>query len=447
MEEKRVAFDQKEKLNSPLIHFEKYLTNYRATRLGDLLVFLLPMLGLLKIHLIGELYVHEMILLFILPGLMARRGKLLYDEYARIFFRLTGIWFLSQVVTDLYRLSPFEDWTRGWAKIIFFIISFASLFLLITTQRRLLLWMVGSIPLAIIQPMLNLKPDAGFAVLWKFGLGGGILQFFILCVVWIEIQHANPKRYAFSLGILFFIFAVLSLFFNSRSGAGISLINAVLLFAFAIPKIHQNIHKLLEKRPAMIIGILALLSFLVLAAYSSGAESGLFGEEAQLKFRMQNIAGFGPLGILLGGRSEFFASIVAIGDSPIIGHGSWAKDPKYAEIAALTRMEFKEEEQTARDGLIPDLIPTHSHVFGAWVEAGILGAVFWGTVLFWAYKAFKRAWSSNHFLAPLMMSGFMGTCWNVVFSPFGATARVTWAGSLIILIFFNRSFEMKKEIP
>src|SRR5437660_8719552 len=68
----------------------------------------------------------------------------------------------------------------------------------------------------------------------------------------------------------------------------------------------------------------------------------------------------------------------AIRDSPIIGHGSWAKNPKY--VAALQDELHKAGYQGSTVPISPDLIPTHSHLFGAWVEAGILGAVFW----FWA---------------------------------------------------------------
>src|SRR5258708_14335741 len=80
-------------------------------------------------------------------------------------------------------------------------------------------------------------------------------------------------------------------------------------------------------------------------------------------------------GVLLAGRNEFLAAGSAIRDSPFIGHGSWAKDPKYKAILYDRLAELGYRKMGPE--LESDVIPSHSYVFGAWVESGILGAVFW----------------------------------------------------------------------
>ena len=47
----------------------------------------------------------------------------------------------------------------------------------------------------------------------------------------------------------------------------------------------------------------------------------------------------GEYGLLLGGRSEFLVSSLAVLESPVIGHGSWAKDCRYASLYVELKRE------------------------------------------------------------------------------------------------------------
>src|SRR5207249_4985632 len=105
------------------------------------------------------------------------------------------------------------------------------------------------------------------------------------------------------------------------------------------------------------------------------------GAPAAQKYREESA---GRFGVLLGGRPELFASSIAIADSPLIGHGSWPKDPKYTNdlLSVLSRNGYQPGGGLLYSIQHSDyLIPTHSFLFGAWVEAGLLGAVFWLVVL------------------------------------------------------------------
>jgi O-antigen ligase len=128
----------------------------------------------------------------------------------------------------------------------------------------------------------------------------------------------------------------------------------------------------------------------------------------------------GEDGLLLGGRSEFLVSSLAVLESPVIGHGSWAKDCRYASLY----VELKREA-----GYIPGaesetcLIPAHSHFMGAWVQAGVFGAVFWLWVLTLPVRTLARLYATRERLTPLVAFLAFLLLWDIFFSPFGGDRR------------------------
>ncbi len=66
----------------------------------------------------------------------------------------------------------------------------------------------------------------------------------------------------------------------------------------------------------------------------------------------------------------------------ILGHGSWAEDPKYGEMLMDLEQETGYQEEGGAAKVESFLIPTHSHLMSAWVYAGIFGAAFWFYVLY-----------------------------------------------------------------
>jgi hypothetical protein len=69
-----------------------------------------------------------------------------------------------------------------------------------------------------------------------------------------------------------------------------------------------------------------------------------------------------------------------------------------------------------------DLIPTHSHIFGSWVEAGILGALFWFWILKLIVSSMARVTGNEPLLPVFAYISFLFV-WNIFFSPFGAEGR------------------------
>ena len=84
-------------------------------------------------------------------------------------------------------------------------------------------------------------------------------------------------------------------------------------------------------------------------------------------------------------------------------------------------------------------IPSHSHLFGAWADAGIFAALSWFFVLWIDLKMLARLWRWGHPLAPLFVFVGIATLWDVLFSP--GPIRLDIAIRLVIMATAFRYFE------
>jgi hypothetical protein len=405
--------------SQPTLRVRRIVTE---SAIGDFACFAMPALAFLHVELGGVLYATDLCLLAVLPFVFERR-KWLEIKPARAFLYLGLMWLVGQVVTDVMRQSPFEDYSRGWSKIALTLTHFSAIALLIRqSQKRLILYGVG--------------------------LGvGGILTFFIA-----PGQYAKDYPWKFGMGLPITILLCLLAGTVARRSriaavtilAGIGTINLCLGFralgvvcGFAAVYTYFQLSSRLadgrspKLRTILTITILVAGAWGISTVYAYGAQSGWFGADEREKYAVQS-SGIG--GVLLGGRSDLLASSAAIVDSPLLGHGSWARDPMYGAILVDDMEDLGYENSIA--GLEGDLIPSHSYLFGAWVESGIAGAVFWCWVLWFTASALIRS-SGQEPLLPLF--AFVGTflIWNVLFSPYGADGRFTATYFVYAMIFFS----------
>lgn len=216
-----------------------------------------------------------------------------------------------------------------------------------------------------------------------------------------------------------------------RSYAGICFLTAVYLFIQWLWNIKDKQKvKFTSKNLLLIVLACIAASFIFLKTYEHMAQQGILGEKARQIYEQQVS---GELGLLIGGRSEILVSCRAIMESPIIGHGSWAKDYRYAnELIYLKRMLGYYPGKSNDLGLIP----SHSHLFGAWVEAGIVGAVFWVWVLSLPIRGMVMLIRTNEMLTPLFAFYSFLLIWHILFSPFGAELRFMIPYYIIVMMSF-----------
>jgi hypothetical protein len=410
---------------------------------GDVLVLLLPLLGLLKINFIGELFVHEIILILLFPALLLKKSHLLGQKLIKLIFFFGCMWLGAQILTDIIQKIPFEDFARGWAKILFFLISFASLVMLLTSQSRVLLWFAGSIIPIFFRPFqlfeLNLDP----LVLWKFGVGSAVLSALCFPLLYRHYRDLNDLKSIRRIAVLHFIIGGLSFFLNARSFAGLAVSTGLLVWFY--PAYGYKLVKVRSLVTGMFLFVVT--GFVLLQIYSFGAGNGYFGDVAKEKYESQVMYGGGTIDIILGGRAEALVSTVAIADSPIIGHGSWAKDYRYIALLMELRARYSEVNPNALSGEVWDgLIPSHSYLLGAWVESGIVGALFWVVIIGISFfSVLPAAIGIGNWLGLLVIMLLPSLFWNIIFSPFGANVRVETAGVLAIFAFVLTQMKAKQD--
>ena len=389
-------------------------------------LFVVALLSSTDIDILGRLMPSELFTLVSLPFLISKRrpGGMVF--YASQFYIFVFLWFVGALASDIYRESQPQDFLRGWAKIFFFCINFTAISLAIGRNLRLAIFFIYFL---LITSILHLRlapqmSDVGAEVFgdgWRYGYGqlltGTVL---LLSSSLISIPILLPVGLA-----LPYVSAALNLLMNARNLFGESALAAIAVTLTA------NLRR--PMAPAELVGIgfalvIISISFPLLYGYAAG--SGLLGPAAQEKYEAQSS---GNLNILVAGRTESLASTQAIIDSPIIGHGSWARDQKYVDIM-LEKLEEAGLTFQGDPSLYESAIPTHSHLLGAWVEAGILGAAFW----FWAmWVTIRGLYEALH--TPSRMTGFIvfiGTMllWDIFFSPFGLDRRVITAAWLYLMM-------------
>lgn len=164
--------------------------------------------------------------------------------------------------------------------------------------------------------------------------------------------------------------------------------------------------------------------FIANVGYRMAATSGLLGEKSLKKYEQQTKQGSGVLKLLLSGRAESFAGLLACFDKPIIGWGPWAMDRKGYWLDFLHkygdpddyRMYYESELRQGGAGMIP----CHSHITECWLWYGIFGLVIWLYVLFVFMRFLKQDCAAVPQWYFWLACSIPGTIWHIFFSPLGS---------------------------
>lgn len=395
-------------------------------RAADLLAFIIPALAFVEFHLVGQFYAPDLILLAMLPFVLASNISFLYQRLPRTFLVLGIVWLAGQVVTDLIRSTPFQDYSRGWAMIIVTLANFAVLYVLLANDsRRIALYTLGFAFGEILTYFLNPGIYAAGDP-WKFGYGFAITLLIVLIA-----SFANARLRNLGAIPLLTLAASLNLYNGFRSLAGECFLTASYLLLQRIALLRRDRGDQITVAGALFaFGTLALSSLAILQIYEYSISEGMLGYAAEHKYEIENS---GRYGVLLGGRSEFLVGLVAALDSPVIGHGSWAKDWRYGARLDTMMSDMDYHVDGPSDSW---LIPAHSHIVGAWVDAGILGAVFWLWILWLPARVLSRLYNTYNELSPLIAFLAILLAWDVMFSPYGAERRFITPYYVIVMMSF-----------
>jgi len=387
-----------------------------------LLAFCLPLLVCFEFTFIGRVHLAEIALIGLLPVWILQRQAPM-DRRVWLLLVLGALWLASQIITDQIRGTPPADYLRGWAKISLFLLLFYAMQLFIGRSPQLILAFGMGLAAGGACKYFFFRVD--YAVgdtavnYWKFGLGGPVTGL-LICLLCLGYFRRRPMLSLSLLSALTFAHMML----GARSASLIVFATTACLAIHAL-----RVHGFMRSRSSLLLWsgtVFAASGVILWFIYSISLDSRYAGIDLRAKHELQSQA---KGGILVGGRSEFLIAMRAIYDSPLLGHGSWAKNAKYAN------MDLAEYGLDRRDGSGVNLIPTHSHIFGAWVEAGILGGLFWLVVLALTLRGLLSVFRWSHSLTPLVVFTAIGLLWSIPFSPFGFEDRFFMAFEISIILY------------
>jgi O-antigen ligase len=391
-------------------------------------LFLLGALLSQQINLVGVLTVSEVIcfLYFIAFGKDMMRYAM-QEPLFRWFALAWGGLLLMQATSDLVNGIAMSEIKRGWARTVFLaintlVIAHMSRFRL----DRIVAFFFGYLLSLLIGIWLLVNP---YLALWKFGYGGAVTLFLALAM---GMRTSRNMNYAAALAFL-----LLGLFhfkMNARLLGGMSLFTGMTAF------FSGYLYSERQKRPVsagLFIGLMLISAVGILQLYKQGVTSGVFGEVSREKYLKQTADG---RNVLLGGRSEYMFSLPAILEKPVLGHGSFARNvPFLRKYIDINRIDLNAWDTMLMLEL--EVIPTHSHILGAWVESGFMGALFWLLILFHACRLFIRVLRQLRMPYRLFCLYVIALfIWDLVFSPFGMERRVINAAMFVLLVALTRYF-------
>lgn len=413
---------------APLVH--------RASTWPEWLLFFAGASLWLRIHLIGELLVAELLLLTALVAVLYARPVVFPRPISRVIVAMVA-WLVAQMVTDIVRDSALVDWTRGWAGIGMSIVLLAAFCcLIVPSPGRGVRFAQGAVVGGFLQYFL--APTAySLTYWWKFGLGGPVSMAVVLVAerMW---SRGRIGQGALLLGFM----GVVDVMLGARSLGGGCLLAA--LFVAGSARRSRRRGPKVRTTASGTWGNIAKGAFAALAvlfAYTSVASSGLLGAESTAKYEDQSS---GQYGVLIGGRPEVVLLVAAIRHSPWLGHGSWAKWEGQEREEAIKYMNGLGYQYSSA-GVGPDAgIPLHSYLLGAWVQAGLVGGLVWLGVLLMVVRMMARGYAQGN-LSVLRTYLGVNFVWASMFSPFGAEQRAYFAFTLVMLVTVPSSVSLAKD--
>lgn len=403
---------------------------------NNLYLFLLPLFIFVELNLIGKLYLSEIIL--ILTSLLIfifHNKRFAVDKNLKIFLLFGLIFFFSQIISDIYRQSIFEDYIRGLLNILLFILYVFFLNIILANNKQNYIYFSLGIPLGLFLDFF-ISPNiyASSGLYWKFGLGYPVTFFLALITLFIK------DKFKFSIPFIFIFLSFLHFYLGFRSMGGICLLVPLYFFVDKLRLFkNENYRKNFISYNFLKLILIFLIVYLVFKIYAFLVLNiSIFQNQLSIYLEQS-----GPLGVIVGGRQEIISSIYAIYKSPLIGYGSWAINP-FPDNYLSNLLSYLGYHETPVYAYWKERLPTHSKLFGSWVTAGLFSILIWIWFLMLIFKVLtslnKIPKNWKYFI--IFISFYM--IWNIFFSNFHGLARFYDAYFLNLFIFLKREINEKK---
>ncbi|MFY0256276.1 hypothetical protein ACDQ55_20240 [Chitinophaga sp. 30R24] len=387
-----------------------------------IIAFLYPILSYFRINLIGQFAVGDFVVLF---------SFLDFKKTTRLFVTIADIkkiaiaylvFLLAQMMSDWINHSDFVDMARGWANILMAIlvtVFFIGLFN--RNPKYFILFLLGSVlRYVLLGDTNNLSNSAAdlYEVsdmgIFKFRIAP-MLNALLLIFSWYLLQKSQ-KQY-FNVIILFILYGLFCMAFDFRSNGITFMLSALILYCRPYVR-NTSLRKML---PYLFLSLLVFQG--LYALYVSSVIKGEMGGEHSVKQIKMADNSYNPLNLILVGRSEFFVGLKAALDKPIFGQGSWAKDPLGYYTFMMLKLHGEDERFLALEKNMNGqfIIPSHSVLIGAWMNAGVMGllSVLYIFVLFInrSIRLLRNAYFQKSAYYPILVYSLLNGIWVFFFSP------------------------------
>lgn len=406
-------------------------------------VFGLGLVSATQVQVIGYLSIVELFFAVLTPYFVVTRWRTLVNSQLQPFLVLLLGWFISALATDfLYRETELNLALKGALTPLLWASALISMYFLLRERIDLIRWFIfggaisGVIALYIFKPgsMIGLEAKGGGEVEHGFRVLVGVWTTFI----WAAVLFLHPHYPRLAVATIL-AFALLCFAEGSRSAGAVSLLVASLILFGRRFLTTGAIFRRKRRRGRLVVLAAAavLLVFSISEGYRHAVLEGWLGDTERQRYITQSQSKVG----ILGGRSEFASAMFAIADSPILGHGSWAKDEKGyrymgAEALGIDVSGLRDTSEM--------LIPAHSHLWGPWISHGLLGFAFWFYVLVYVLKFFVHGIPYAHQYLPFALLLGSNALWDILFSPVGF--RPLEAAGYAFMIVFLESLRREQAL-
>jgi hypothetical protein len=380
--------------------------------------FLLGLGARLQVQVIGFLPFSELVVGLLFPFWLptyTSRGVL---RPTKLLIPLCGLWLVSVLVSDIYWSTELTLAARGVARVLVYLvcIPFAVVFFGVDTWRRLIFFTLGLIPSVVLSAyVFQSGAQAGREMVWgrtliNFETHWVAVAVFTAQLINLLLYHRS-KTLAYAASLLA---GGINFYNGSRSAGAAFAIGVPLAFARNLLTAWSTRGRKLSPFGVLLfLATTGAIAWGVIEAYSYSAAEGMLGETSRQKFEAQSRT---PAGLLLTGRIEFVGAALAVQDAPVLGHGSWKLDTERYYAKALKVMEINTDPRPYYARGYP-LIPSHSHLMGAWVENGLAGGFFWFYVLVIVVRALYKPLEDDRHLRLWVSCAATALVWHILFSP------------------------------
>ena len=400
----------------------------------SLILFLIGAFSMTQLRIVGYIGVSELIMLGLAPYVFFRNAKLLRQHGFMPLLTLAALWGLSALATDLYRQNIFVNTIRGIAPPIAVMAGTICIHALLHDDLRRFKWLLVGFSVTVFLSTFILQPGSSSAGAAEQGISAtkAVLGYkltllsMVSAIVVLPVQLAY-LRIPFVSAILTVLLAIFALLQGGRSAF------LCLLLAAGMQLLVGGQASRIRRVTRMALPLLAVLLAVSWGAskiYGYSAMHGYMGEDERVKYEEQAAKKIG----VLSGRLDFMGSLLAIRDSPILGHGSWRPDYEGYMLKAMDMIDDREGAEMYLSSNAIGWIPGHSHIWGSWVANGIFGGVFWVfvLVLLWRFVFNDLAvFPAMYGYFSLLLPGFI---WDILFSPFGNRQQKVAAIVLVLLV-------------